>query len=162
MHREQENMTKPKKTVKPSRRDFLKASAPLAVVAQLDVARGAFAAGSDTTGAYGMGDVGRRHPDSITDRAADSPYQCEHDDLLASIVGSGPHLFAADYAATSSMTAVLGRMATYSGKVLTWEEAVNSQLSLLPKDFSLAANPPAMPDAAGYYPFAMPGVTKAF
>jgi myo-inositol 2-dehydrogenase / D-chiro-inositol 1-dehydrogenase len=114
------------------------------------------------TGAFGMGDIGRRKPDSISDRATDSPYQREHDDLLASIVGSGPHLFAADYAATSSMTAVLGRMATYSGKVVTWEEAVNSQLSLLPKDFSLAADPPAMPDAAGYYPFALPGVTKAF
>ena len=41
-------------------------------------------------------------------------YQQEHDDLLASILGTGPHRFEGDYAATSSMTAVMGRMATYS------------------------------------------------
>ena len=117
------------------------------------------------SGPYGLGDTGSHHPDSAADRGgnySDTPYQREHDDLLASILGSGPHVFEGDYGATSSMTAVLGRMATYSGKVVTWEEAVKSQLSLSPPQYSLQANPPAMPDASGNYPIAMPGTTKAW
>ena len=47
-----------------------------------------------------------------------NPYQLEHNDLMASIRGSGPYRFDADYGATSSLTAVMGRMATYSGKLV--------------------------------------------
>ena len=91
------------------------------------------------------------------------PYQQEHDDLAASIRG-GPHFFDADYGATSSMTAVLGRMATYSGKVVTWDEAVASEMKLGPDPDVLAAHPepPVLPDKDGHYPVAMPGITKAW
>jgi len=81
--------------------------------------------------------------------------------LLASILGTGPHRFEGDYAATSGMTAVMGRMATYSGQLITWEEAVASQLALAPEHYAFDAAPPTKPDAAGLYPVAIPGVTKA-
>ena len=55
-----------------------------------------------------------------------NPYQLEHNDLMASIRGTGPYRFEGDYAATSSLTAVMGRMATYSGKLVTWDEATHS------------------------------------
>jgi myo-inositol 2-dehydrogenase / D-chiro-inositol 1-dehydrogenase len=114
-------------------------------------------------GPYGMGENNHRKPDSLTDKdgGLTNPYRREHDDLQASIFGTGPHLFEGDYGARSSMVGVLGRMATYSGKVVTWDEAIKSELSLSPKEYSLEASTPAVPDAAGNYPIAMPGTTKA-
>ena len=49
---------------------------------------------------------------------------------MASIRGAGPYRFEGDYGATSGMTAVMGRMATYSGKLVTWDEAIHSELHL--------------------------------
>jgi hypothetical protein len=57
------------------------------------------------------------------------------------------------------MTAILGRMATYSGKEIGWDDALNSQKSLMPEEYSWLADPPVMPDAEGEYPIAVPGVT---
>ncbi|HOH31454.1 MAG TPA: gfo/Idh/MocA family oxidoreductase, partial [Candidatus Hydrogenedentes bacterium] len=34
--------------------------------------------------------------------------------------------------AESTLTAIMGRMAAYTGKELTWDEALNSDLSLVP------------------------------
>jgi hypothetical protein len=58
------------------------------------------------------------------------------------------------------MTSILGRMATYSGKVLEWNDAINSQISLFPKELSWDADMPVKPDSNGYYPIATPGVTN--
>jgi myo-inositol 2-dehydrogenase / D-chiro-inositol 1-dehydrogenase len=90
-----------------------------------------------------------------------NPYQLEHNDLMASILGTGPYRFEGDYAATSSMTAVMGRMATYSGNLITWENAVHSELHLAPERYAFDAQPPVRPDERGNYPAAVPGVTRA-
>ena len=58
------------------------------------------------------------------------------------------------------MTAILGRMCTYSGKELTWEQAINSKIDLAPEEFSFAATPKSLPDANGLYPLPVPGLTK--
>jgi hypothetical protein len=58
------------------------------------------------------------------------------------------------------MTSILGRMATYSGQVVEWDKAINSGLSLQPKQYDFAATAPILPDADGFYPVATPGVTK--
>ncbi len=87
-------------------------------------------------------------------------YQREHDDLMASIRGGGPYRCEGDYGATSGLTAVMGRMATYSGKVVTWDEAVHSELHLAPDRYALDAQPPTVPDAQGNYPSAIPGITR--
>jgi len=111
------------------------------------------------TGAWGMGAA---TPRTMRAKAArDNPYQQEHDDLVASILGTGPHRFEGDYGAISSMTAVMGRMATYSGQVVTWDEAVKSELRLAPERYAFDADPPTLPDAAGNYPIAVPGVSRA-
>ena len=39
-------------------------------------------------------------------------------------------------------TSILGRMATYSGKMIRWEEALGSQLTLAPKRYAFDAAPP--------------------
>jgi hypothetical protein len=57
------------------------------------------------------------------------------------------------------MTAILGRMCTYSGKVITWDEAIASNLNLAPDEFSMQATPKSLPDANGLYQLAVPGLT---
>ena len=44
--------------------------------------------------------------------------------------------------------------------MLTWDEALNSKISLLPDDFSFDATPKSLPDANGMYQLAVPGLTK--
>ena len=58
------------------------------------------------------------------------------------------------------MVAILGRMATYTGQVIEWKEAMNSQEELSPDRYAWDANPPVLPDENGRYPMAVPGVTK--
>ena len=92
-------------------------------------------------------------------RAADG-HQIEMDDLFAAMLAGKP--YNEGDAAEGTMTAILGRMATYSGKVVTWDEAMQSSLDLAPKQFAWDAEPTVKPDADGIYPCAMPGLTKAF
>jgi hypothetical protein len=97
------------------------------------------------------------------DEAEDpNPYQVEHDELFAA-VAAGDYKYAdADRGAMATMTAIMGRMATYSGQVVTWDEAIGSDLDLMPEVFSWDAKPRVLPDAEGRYPIPMPGVTRAF
>jgi myo-inositol 2-dehydrogenase / D-chiro-inositol 1-dehydrogenase len=89
-----------------------------------------------------------------------NPYQVEQDVLFAA-VAKGEHRYAdAENAAKSTLTALMGRMATYSGQVVEWEAALHSELSLMPERLAWDAPPPVLPDAAGRYPIAIPGVTK--
>ncbi|MBM3889681.1 MAG: twin-arginine translocation signal domain-containing protein [Verrucomicrobia bacterium] len=92
--------------------------------------------------------------------SADNPTQIEHDHLFAAIRANKPYN-EADYGAKSSLVAILGRMCTYSGKQITWEEAMNSKLDLMPKTFAWDAEPPVKPDAEGRYPIAVPGKSVA-
>jgi len=88
-----------------------------------------------------------------------NPYQTEHDDLFAAI-REGREYSEAERGAKSTMTAILGRLATYSGKPIEWEDAINSDISIMPKNFSMDADPPIMPNENGEYPIAVPGLTK--
>jgi predicted dehydrogenase len=88
-------------------------------------------------------------------------HQVEMDELVAAILAGTPHN-QCDWAAESTMTAILGRMATYSGKVVTWDEAMQSQLDLTPKSLAWDAETLVKPAADGTYACAMPGVTKAW
>ncbi len=91
-----------------------------------------------------------------------NPYQTEHDELFAAIA-KGEYKFAdAENGAKSTMTSILGRMATYSGNVVEWDAAINSGLSIMPTTFDWKAMPPVLPNADGFYPVAVPGVTKYF
>ncbi len=58
------------------------------------------------------------------------------------------------------MTAILGRMATYSGQLMEWDKALNSGLSIMPPVLAWDAKPLVLPEADGTYAAAVPGVTK--
>ena len=60
------------------------------------------------------------------------------------------------------MTAILGRMASYSGQLVTWDEALNSQLDLSPKRLAWDADPPVLPGPNGEYATPVPGIAKAY
>jgi predicted dehydrogenase len=87
-------------------------------------------------------------------------YQFEHNDLFAAI-RAGTEYNEVERSAISTMTAIMGRMATYSGKQIEWEQAFNSQLELGPHIVTDSTEPPVKPDADGFYPVAMPGRTVA-
>lgn len=89
-----------------------------------------------------------------------NPYQLEHD-LLFKAVADGEYKYAdAENAAKSTLTAIMGRMATYSGQVVTWEQAMNSDLDLSPEVYAFDATPPILPLPSGYYPVPVPGETR--
>ena len=91
-----------------------------------------------------------------------NPYQTEHDELFAAIAKGEFKFEDAERVAKSTMTSILGRMATYSGEVVEWDKALNSGISIMPTRFAWDAMPPTLPDANGFYPIATPGTTKFF
>ena len=93
-------------------------------------------------------------------KAGPDGHQLEWDDLCAALM-AGKIYNEADEAADSTMTAILGRMATYSGKLVTWDEAIKSDLAYLPDRLAWDADPKSKPGPDGVYPCAIPGVTKA-
>ena len=88
-------------------------------------------------------------------------YQVEHDVLFKAIREDTPHN-EAERGAHATLVAILGRMATYSGKPVTWEQALNSELALAPSGYTFDSDPPTLPDADGRYAIPMPGVSQAF
>jgi myo-inositol 2-dehydrogenase/D-chiro-inositol 1-dehydrogenase len=97
------------------------------------------------------------------DKATENqPYQTEHDELFAAIAKGEYKFWDAERGAKSSMTSILGRMATYSGQAVDWDKAINSGISIMPSAYDFSAAPPVLPDAEGNYPVAVPGVTKYF
>jgi predicted dehydrogenase len=87
------------------------------------------------------------------------PYQQEHDDLFDAIRNNKQYS-EVEFGAHSTMTAILGRMATYSGKVLEWEDAINSKISVMPQHFAWDAETPNKPRPDGWYDHAVPGKTR--
>src|SRR6266566_7657023 len=85
-------------------------------------------------------------------------YQVEHDELFDAIRNDKPRNDA-EYGATSTMTAILGRLCTYSGKMIEWEDAMKSNINLFPDNLAWDANPKVMPGADGLYQLAVPGRT---
>lgn len=90
-----------------------------------------------------------------------NPYQVEHDELFAAIK-NGEVINNAEYGAKSTMTAILGRMATYSGQVIKWDDALASNTQLVPDNLNWDSQAPVLPDEEGNYPVPVPGITKPF
>jgi predicted dehydrogenase len=80
----------------------------------------------------------------------DDMYQNEHDALFASIRNGKP-INDGEWMSQSTLLAIMGRMAGYTGKVITWEMALNSKEDLTPPAYEFGPLP--VP------PVAMPGKT---
>jgi predicted dehydrogenase len=77
-------------------------------------------------------------------------YHTEHDEMFAAI-RKGQPINQGEYVAKSTLLAILGRMATYTGQVITWEQALNSKEDLSPPKYEWGPLPEP--------PVAVPGVT---
>jgi hypothetical protein len=79
-------------------------------------------------------------------------YQIEHDEFFGSIrdgkpLNDGPRM------ATSTLLAIMGRMAAYTGQEITWEMAMNSKEQLVPEKLDWDMKLPVPP-------VALPGITQ--
>ena len=104
-------------------------------------------AAGDTVWSYGRG-------------GADG-HQEEHHDLFAQLrKGERPN--EGDNGAYSTMTAIFGRMATYSGQMISWDDALNSEVVISPVDRikSWDDTPPVTPNENMEYAIPMPGLTR--
>ncbi len=122
--------------------------------------------GEAAVGRKGLAEIGQRKAliDSLglqweSTRRTTNPYQVEHDVLFDAIRNDTPHN-ETEYGAISTMTAIMGRMATYSGQQIRWNEALASTLELRPDRYAFDATPPVVPNEQGVYPCATPGVTR--
>lgn len=76
----------------------------------------------------------------------DNMYQNEHNALFKSIRDGG--LIVDDFMCTSTLVAIMGRMAAYTGRTLTWRQVLDSTLSLVPADLKfgpMEINPVPVP-----------------
>ncbi|MHC4487439.1 MAG: gfo/Idh/MocA family oxidoreductase, partial [Planctomycetota bacterium] len=88
-------------------------------------------------------------------------YQVEHDLLFEAIREDKP-CNETERSAYAAMAGILGRMAAESGQMITWEQALASNLELAPglEQYTMDSEPPVKMDAQDRYPIAMPGLTK--
>jgi predicted dehydrogenase len=80
-----------------------------------------------------------------------NPYQQEHEDLIASI-RSGKPINEAQAVAEGTLTGIMGREAVYSGREITWEDALASTMRLGPDEYKFGPYP--IP------PIRMPGIYR--
>jgi myo-inositol 2-dehydrogenase/D-chiro-inositol 1-dehydrogenase len=82
------------------------------------------------------------------DRKSTNPYVQEHTDLIESIRAGKP-INELKNVAESSLTAVMGRMSAYTGKAVSWDQALNSRQDTMPatlsRDMTLVTPPVAVP-----------------
>lgn len=79
-------------------------------------------------------------------------YQQEHDEFFAAMRNGTP-INNGDYMCKSTLMAIMGRMSAYTGKTITWDQALNSQLDLTPAEYAwgdIETRPVAQP---GVTPF---------
>jgi hypothetical protein len=80
-----------------------------------------------------------------------SMYDVEHQELFAGI-RSGDIINNGVYMSYSTMLAIMGRMACYTGQELTWEDVINSTEDLTPSQYTWGdVDVPQV---------SMPGITK--
>ena len=111
-------------------------------------------------GTKGLGNIGgRRAPVEITGESSwkysgptPNMYQVEHNELFASIRAGKP-INDGKRMCTSTMLALMGRMAAYSGQEVTWDQALNSKENLFPQHLTWTS-------ALEAPPLAMPGKTR--
>ncbi|HEO70881.1 MAG TPA: Gfo/Idh/MocA family oxidoreductase, partial [Candidatus Hydrogenedentes bacterium] len=74
-----------------------------------------------------------------------NPYVQEHIDLVNSITGAGDYWHEGQAVAESTMTAIMGRMAAYTGQAQTFSRALKTDLDIVPKEFDFSKEYPCAP-----------------
>jgi hypothetical protein len=87
------------------------------------------------------------------------PYQNEWNDLMDAIRDNKPYNETVR-GVEASLVANMGRMAAFTGREITWDEALNCQHDMAPDadKFTMDSPAPLTPDASGRYPVPQPGI----
>ena len=90
-----------------------------------------------------------------------SPYQVEQAVLMGSVRKGEPFNSGA-YMNDSTLIAVMGQIAAYTGKAVKWDSAKNAGLQYgpTPEESNFDVEPPVKPNSNGSYPLPMPGITE--
>jgi hypothetical protein len=85
-------------------------------------------------------------------------HQNEQTEFLAAL-RAGKTINNGTYMARSTLISIMGQLACYSGKKLTWQQMNESKFSYPPREgeISFAMEPPTKPDSSGIYPVPVPG-----
>jgi myo-inositol 2-dehydrogenase/D-chiro-inositol 1-dehydrogenase len=120
-----------------------------------------FAHGSKGTSRIGHS-IMAQGKDTVRFRGGGGHQQEQHDLIEALIAGKIYN--EADYGAMSTFTAILGREACYSGKLIKAKDLMDKGRDYCPgiDKYTMHTNPPAMPGDDGNYPVAVPGVYKPY
>ena len=115
-------------------------------------------------GSKGIGLIGAQGGRGVPEISGENPwkfdgpdndpnmYQVEHNELFASIRAGKP-LNDGDRMCSSTLMALMGRMAAYTGQEITWQQALNSKERLVPENLDWNMTLPVAP-------LAMPGRTR--
>lgn len=90
-------------------------------------------------------------------RGNPNAYQQEHKELFEAIATGEYKYNDTEYSAYSTLTGIIGRIACYTGQVITWDKALESKVDLMPTQYAWNALPKIVPNADGSYPVAIPG-----
>ncbi len=120
--------------------------------------------GEKITGTNGTAELAAKARGFIQPRGAEqtryresgNSYQIEHDRLFRAIRENLDHN-EAERGALSSLMAIMGREAAYTGQMVTWEDALNSEKSIVPTAETWDGEAPILPGEDGRYPVAKPG-----
>jgi len=82
--------------------------------------------------------------------------------ILINSIREGKPVNHGDTMIDSTRVVIMGQIACYTGKPVTWAEMMAADFEFEPKlaDVRLDMDPPTVPDATGNYPLPIPGLTK--
>lgn len=80
--------------------------------------------------------------------------------VFINAISKGPYVNNTAYGANSTLTTIMGRMATHSGQPVNLEEVLASDLSIVPDRLTWDAKMPDEPGADGNYAIPVPGKTR--
>ena len=88
-----------------------------------------------------------------------NPFRIEHD-VLFDAIRNGKHVNDTERGAFSSLAEIMGRMAVQSGQMIEWDQALNSDVVLVPEGLTMDSPAPVQPLEDGNYPYPIPGSTE--
>lgn len=104
---------------------------------------------------WGRVAIGGENPFEAPQENRRSPYNVQHSTLIRSIRG-GEYANHLPYTAKATMAAILGKLATFSGKQMTWEEALNMESTFDVSKINWDFIPPTLPNEVGEYKITVP------
>ena len=89
-------------------------------------------------------------------------YTLEHIELYKSIRGKIDTINNGDYMAKATMMGIMSREACYTGKKITWDDLLKSDMSYRPSSYDWDGTPWNTPDEQGRFKISVPGVGRVY